>query len=367
MHLPVEKTLRNVVAFFITFFVFNSCLFADQQLIIEPDMGRAPLLNAIKQANSSIDVVMYGFTDFRFAGALVAAQNNHKNVRVLLQHHPYKFADENQAVINYLQKSHIPLQWPDGDYKLTHQKTFLIDNTSALVMTFNLTHSTFKKERNFALLINDPNLVNEIQQVFINDWHHEKSDVTQADLLWSPNNTREKLQSFIRSAKSNIQVYAEGLSDYKIVGELAKAASNGIKVQILTSLEADRTPNKQMGYLEKSGAELRYDKEYIIHAKVIIADHSRAVLGSINFTRPSIDENRELAVITQDKKVIAELEQVFERDWQHANDTTTTTIEKPIIKTSEATYLINKSIRELAKLTKLQHQHTYKKQRRKAH
>ncbi len=44
-------------------------------------------------------------------------------------------------------------------------------------MTFNLTHAAFSqthhRERNFALLITEPSMVQEIQAVFNADWQHQ--------------------------------------------------------------------------------------------------------------------------------------------------------------------------------------------------
>lgn len=289
---------------------------AAQQLIIEPDMGRAPLLQAIANAHSSVDVVMYGFTDLHFVDALKNAKNQGKSVRVLLQHYPYRAHDENTNTIRQMKADKINLVWPDGDYQLTHQKTFILDKQKAIVMTFNLTHSTFKKERNFALIITDPKLVLEIQHVFDADWQHQSSEPQQTDLVFSPENSRAKILDFIRSAKQHLQIYAEGLSDYAVIGELAKAARRGVAVDIITSppREANTKPNRKFEYLQRAGVKIHLDREYHIHAKVIIADESNALLGSINFTKPSIDSNRELSIITHDPAVIQSLEQTFHED-----------------------------------------------------
>jgi phosphatidylserine/phosphatidylglycerophosphate/cardiolipin synthase-like enzyme len=52
-----------------------------------------------------------------------------------------------------------------------------------------------------------------------------------------------------------------------------------------------------------------------IHAKVIIIDRKAAFIGSINFSKYSIDRNRELGIIVMDPEIIRRLEDVFNRDW----------------------------------------------------
>ena len=57
----------------------------------------------------------------------------------------------------------------------------------------------------------------------------------------------------------------------------------------------------------------------MIHAKVFIIDNEKAVIGSINLTRASLDDNRELAVITEDPTVLKQLIHTFDQDWKSEN------------------------------------------------
>jgi cardiolipin synthase len=308
--------LKRWLAFFIFFLSSQNIAQADQ-LIVEPDMGRSPILFLIKQAKNSIQLVMYGFTDPTLLRALENAKQNGKEVNVLLEPHPYKSEDENKEVIQKLQTANVTLLTPNPDVKLTHQKTLLTDQNRALIMTFNFTRSTFSNERNFALLIDNPEEIQEISQVFTADTQHKNFAVQQPNLIWSPNNSREKILEMIQNAHSEIKMYAQDISDYQTIGALAKAARAGKTVEILLSKPKNDTPNKKITYLRKSGVNIRFSDHYFIHAKVIIVDHQRAELGSINFTRPSMNDNRELSVITQDPKVISQLISTFDQDWNN--------------------------------------------------
>jgi cardiolipin synthase len=350
----MRYTFSRIIFFCSLFFTLNSISFANQQLIIEPDMGRAPLLNAIHNAKSSVDLVMYGLTDLQFVEALNQANAKHKSVKVLLQHYPYKADDENKIAITNLEAAKTPLQWPDNKFKLTHQKTLLIDDNYALIMTFNLTHSSFTKERNFALLITDPPIVQEIKNVFDADWQHRDITVHNSNLIWSPDNSREKLIALIQNAKTEIKMYAEGLNDYEIVGALAKAARNGVKITVLTSSFGDRPISKQFKYLVKKGVNILYSKDYVIHAKVIMIDQTRAVLGSINMTRQSINDNRELAMITEDTNIIHQLNQTFDNDLHHSTTTVVTPTAKP-----QSSLAFFKNMKEIMVLAKRYHRHAF--------
>lgn len=296
-------------------FLFFTAISHAEQLIIEPDMGRAPILSAIKQAKKSIDVVMYGFTDSQFIQALIDAKKSDKSVAVLLQKYPYKNTDENTNAIAQLTQQNINLKWSNPEFKLTHQKTFIFDNHDVLIMTFNLTDSTFTHERNFALFIDDPTTVNEIRRVFQADWKYQPASVQQADLVWSPNNSREKLLGLIQQAHSSIEIYAQDITDYKTIGELGRAARRGITVDIITSEKTKHKPNRKLAYLTRAGVRLHFSKKYYIHAKVIIIDHHAALLGSMNLTAPSIEDNRELSIVTRNPTTIRKLEETFKHDW----------------------------------------------------
>lgn len=276
-------------------------------------MGREPVLSAIKNAKSSIELVMYGFTDTDLMDALVNAKKHEKNIQVLLEKFPYKNDHENADAIKTLQKANISLKWPNPEFKLTHQKTLIIDHHNALVMTFNFTKSTFKKERNFALLVDDQDMVDEIEKVFHADWDYKNVTVNNSNLVWSPNNSRDKLLEFIKQAKSDIKIYAQSITDYKTIGALANAAGKGINVEIITSTKP-KGKSKKHEYLTRAGVLIHYNKHYYIHAKVIITDHQAAMLGSMNLTDASIDDNRELSVITHNKDTIRALEKTFAQD-----------------------------------------------------
>lgn len=299
---------------FLILFVLASNSFADE-LIIEPDAGRAPLLSAINNAKSSIALAMYGITDAQFTDALIAAKNKGKSVRVLLEPTPYKADDENNRAIKQLQSQRIDLRWPDKSFKLLHQKTFLFDQNVVIVMTFNLTRSTFTRERNFALIIQDPNEVKEISRVFNADFLHQPVSVHDSHLVWSPNQSREKILGLIRQAHTNIEIYAQDMTDYQTIGALAKAARSGVQVKLIVSLDPQKFNNGKLNYLRKAGVIIHNHQHYYIHAKVMIIDHQTALLGSINFTKASMEDNRELSVITEDDRILKSLQQTFEHDW----------------------------------------------------
>lgn len=318
MHWPDEKLFNMLKRFAISlflFFIFILPASADQ-LIIEPDMGREPILNLINNTHTSLQLVMYGFTDQTLLQALLKQHSNHHQVQVILEPAPYKAEGENSKTIRAFQVAGV--DWHDSipDVRLIHQKTLLIDQKKALVMTFNFTQSSFKKTRNVGIILTDPNDINDIVEHFNADWNHQPIFHHSPHLIWSPENSRQPLMALIANAKQSIYIYAQQISDDKILGALASAALRDVRIHILTS---KNLPAKQANDLTRAGAAIRFSKSLYIHAKAMVIDNQKAVIGSTNLTRASLDNNRELSVITEDRLVIQQLNETFENDWRNAN------------------------------------------------
>ncbi len=301
---------------FLLFFLFSISVpaWADE-LIIEPEMGKEPIINAIQSAQYSVDLVMYGFTEPSLLNALIAQKMKGRTVNIILENHPYKAEGENNKIIAKLNSHHIAWLGHIPPYHLIHQKTLILDHRKAIVMTFNFTHTTFKNERNFALVLDEPEKVRHIASLFSADWNHVPTHNPVSELIVSPDDSRNKLIAHIKQAKKTMQIYAQNINDYKIVGALAKAAKQGVSVQILTSAKMRK---KQEQYLTRAGVKIHYSEAFIIHAKVFNIDDELAIIGSINLTRASLDDNREMSVLTRDPIVIKQLHTTFNQDWNAA-------------------------------------------------
>ena len=66
------------------------------------------------------------------------------------------------------------------------------------------------------------------------------------------------------------------------------------------------------------GAKVHTLKGLKLHAKMIVADHKRAVVGSINLAPGSFDARRELAIETDAHHVVSRLSEVAQRDWDNS-------------------------------------------------
>gem|GEM_PF-1297754 len=80
---------------------------------------------------------------------------------------------------------------------------------------------------------------------------------------------------------------------------------------MLTIITSDKE-GKYIKELEKNGANIIYSKRKI-HAKAILKDEDVLFIGSVNFSKTSMDENMELGILIKEKKIIADFIDFFQK------------------------------------------------------
>lgn len=288
---------------------FISTLSATTQLVIEPEDGLSPLLHDINSARNTIDIVSYGITSKKIVNEIIR-ESHSKKIRVLLEKSPYKQERQNEPAFELFQKNQIPYQNSLPNIRYIHQKTLIFDGKKAWIMTFNLTASAFKKQRNFALITDDSSVVQAMQNQFNSDWNQTITRQIDYPFLLSPVDARKKILALIKSAKNNIRIYAQDIQDDQILNLLIQKSQSGVRIQILSNRPHNFSDFKK---LSQAGIRIHYPNLYI-HAKVMIIDGKKALIGSMNLTKNSLDGNRELGIITEDGKVIKKLNSTFDHD-----------------------------------------------------
>ncbi|MGI8552647.1 MAG: phospholipase D-like domain-containing protein, partial [Dehalococcoidia bacterium] len=264
--------------------------------IIEPDDGREPIINLIASAQASIDVAMYQLSDRQIVTALEDAAHRGVQVRVLAEPLPGGKAT-NRSSLASLQRTGVQTHDSSSRFRLTHQKTIVVDTAVALIMTLNLTAGSFSSSREVTIPDNDPSDVAEIEAVFQADWDRQPFSPSQPNLVWSPDNARGRLLGLISSAQAELDVYAEELTDANVVATLATVAGQGVQVRLMMTDVGEHDPARAArALLASSGVEVRLLRSPYVHAKVILVDRALAFAGSENLTAASLDKNRELGL-----------------------------------------------------------------------
>ncbi len=266
------------------------------QITVEPGDNGAALTNAIKNAKTSVHMVMYLLSSSPVISALKSRAAAGVEVKVLLNKTFPAGMGSNSTVYSDLSSAGVAVQWAPSTFTLTHEKTVIVDGTSALIMTMNATASSPTSNREYLALDTDPDDVAEAEALFQADWSG-RTITPSGRLAVSPDNSATRIGDVMSSATKTLDVEVEELSDSRLVYILGYAAGHGVKVRVVlptgTLTSAQQTA---VTTLKSAGVKMvTLDSPYI-HAKAVVADGDTAFVGSENFTTASLDDNRELGV-----------------------------------------------------------------------
>jgi phosphatidylserine/phosphatidylglycerophosphate/cardiolipin synthase-like enzyme len=213
------------------------------------------------------------------------------------------------------------VKWSSSAFTFTHAKAIVVDRSVALIMNLNLTRSSFESNREFGIATTWPAEVDAAQAIFDADW--SGSNPTEiGKLVLSPINSREVLTGLIDSADQTLDIYLEVLRDPEAIDRLTAAEDRGVEVRVIASPDSDPVAQTILSDLVDRGVEVRFISDPYIHAKAIVVDGERAFIGSQNFTATSMDENREIGLVIEDRPMLDRLRAIFDADFAAASAST---------------------------------------------
>ncbi len=295
------------------------------QLVIEPNAGFSTVYNLINHAKHSIEITMFEFADTTAEHDLAAAAKRGVQVRVILDQ---KETSTDTPAYDYFKSHGIKVVWSWSHYTYTHQKTLTFDNTTSVVETANLTANYYATSRDFLVVDHNKADVDAIVKVFNADFAHQSiTPPDGADLVWSPTDSEKQILSVINGAKKNLRIYSEEMSDSTVIDDLIAAAKRGVDVMVC----GENSGGEYTSTFEKmarDGVHIAYFSSstgFYIHGKVVLADYgtknARVFIGSENFSNTSLNENRELGLITRTPSVMSGIVSVFGGDFAKGTHT----------------------------------------------
>ena len=133
------------------------------------------------------------------------------------------------------------------------------------------------------------------------------------------------MSHFIDEAKKSLSVQHPKFVDATVLARLVEAQARGVHVKVLCGgkhgISDTDIPDtfSSLRILGRFGVKVHRQKRPKLHAKLLIADGARALIGSMNIDRSAFDLRRELGIIVDDGAVVKRLVEVFERDWDDAH------------------------------------------------
>ncbi|MGO8983885.1 MAG: phospholipase D-like domain-containing protein [Terriglobales bacterium] len=297
-----------------------------RSLIVLPDDSAKPILDAIDGAKKSLRVKMFLFSDPSLMKAVIAAQKRGVKVRIMLNPARRDGESENKESSKKLRAGGIEVIDSNPEYDVTHEKSMVVDDTTAFVKSLNWETKNLTETRDYAIVTSHAHEVGEIIECFEADWARKPFNGNEhSHMIWCCGNGRDRIANFIDDAKESIFLQNERYQDAVIVERLVRAARRGVKIHVMArpphKLKKDKLVEAVGGMriMEDVGIKVHKLKHLKLHAKMLLADHARAIVGSINLAPGSFDSRRELAIEVRDEDVVARLGKIAHHDWEHSH------------------------------------------------
>lgn len=293
------------------------------RLIVLPDDTANAIIAPINAARRTLNIRMFLFTDPTLLNVVIAAQQRGVDVRVMLNPARRDGTDENSAAREALLAAGVSVRHSSAEFAVTHQKSLVIDNRIGLVESLNWETRDLTQTRDYAVETTDEAEVAEMVRCFNADWAESPFEPEpDSDLIWCPNNGRQRVAAFIDNAKDTLWLQNERYQDMVIIERLVRAVNRGVRVHIMAralhKLKSKKLFEGVNGLriVHDVGAKVRTLKHLKLHGKIMIADDKRAIVGSINLSPGSFDDRRELAIETSSKHVVRRLVETAQYDWK---------------------------------------------------
>jgi cardiolipin synthase A/B len=297
-----------------------------RSIIVLPDDSGEPILAAIAGAAKSIRIKMFVFSDPALLQAVIAAHRRGVDVRVMLNPERRDGKKENDDSRVTLTAAGIQVMDSNPAFDLTHEKSMVIDDTTAFVQSLNWETENLTTTRDYAVVTSHKHEVEEVIQCFDADWNRtpfETSD--KSHLIWCIGNGRQRLGQLIDEAKHTLWLQNERYQDPTIIEHLVRAHCRGVQIRIMArpphKLKKEKLIEGVSGLrvLQDIGVKIHKLKHIKLHAKLLFADEARAIIGSINLAPGSFDSRRELAIEVDDEHIIRRIKKTFQDDWENSH------------------------------------------------
>ncbi|HOG34251.1 MAG TPA: phosphatidylserine/phosphatidylglycerophosphate/cardiolipin synthase family protein, partial [Petrotogaceae bacterium] len=201
-----------------------------------------------------------------------------------------------------------------------HEKFIIFDGKAVLFGTGNFTENSLKNDFNVFVYTQNPIVtalfLEEINNFQNNRYGHDKSIIdrqVKADgctfrMITGPSvNIYKSLIKEIQNSSQSIDIFSFSFTDPFMVYELEKASASGVKIRMVSD-DWNLMYSSPIQYLK--GIEVVYDPG--VHAKIMVLDNKKLVIGSYNLTYRAREKNDEFLVIVDDSKLVSAVREKFE-------------------------------------------------------
>jgi len=282
-----------------------------------PEAGEQPYIDALIGAQNKIRVEIYEMGYGGILDQLTAKAQAGVTVQIIFDTSEKMV---NQKYFDALSAAGAQCAWSSPEFTYQHAKFFVVDDQVAVLSTGNFSKNySILLERNFVATDRDPADITDLQNLFDADWNGAPPAMNCTRMVISPINARSRVLDLIDSATTTLTIESMQFADTQVRQHVAARVQAGVQVRAMLADAGWITANAEAAtYLKNLGVEVKYIPH--LHTKVLVADGTRAYMGSENFSFTSLDKNREVGVVVTEASSIEPLTTTFEKDWAAGTD-----------------------------------------------
>jgi phosphatidylserine/phosphatidylglycerophosphate/cardiolipin synthase-like enzyme len=264
------------------------------KLILEPADRRETVLSLLRSAQERVLMSLFRCDDSRILDEIVATSKRNVDVKVLVTPHARGWDKRLGGLVTLLKGSGVNVQQYAGNCPKYHAKYLVVDDTTAMIASLNLTRKCFDETCDFLLVSRQADLISGLKTLFDFDWNVPDEVFPELNdrLIIGPNHARARIIQLMEKAQYRIRIIDHRVTDPQILLIIARKMLDGVRVQILGRGE--------VGSLTS-------------HGKMILIDGRVAFFGSVPLSRVGLDSRREVAVVIEDAGMVGELSNFYDR------------------------------------------------------
>ena len=295
------------------------------RLLTMPDDGAAAVKALIDAARTTLRIKMFELDSETLIQAVLDAHHRFVDVAVLLNPVRSSGARPNDTTFERFREAGIRVAWTSPRFKISHEKSMIVDGDKLLISTFNYSDKYLTKTRDYGVLVEDSALIDEVAACFEADANGEAFALRgDSPLAWGNQSARCVVADFIDAAEKELLIQHPKCHDVAILDHVLEARARGVAIHLLGGGGHGIEPENLLEtfslqrILARAGVHQRKQRHLKLHAKVLIGDGRRVMVGSMNIDRDAYDVRRELGLVADDKALVKALGRTFEADWQEA-------------------------------------------------
>ncbi len=274
------------------------------RVIVQPRDGIEPLLEGIRNARESVEIVIYRLDRLEIERALIEAAWRGVHVHALITYTNREDLKEIKKLEKRLTDAGVLVTRTAEDLVRYHSKVMIIDRRLLFLLTFNFTFLDIHHSRSFGVVTEDRVLVNEAVRIFEADTLQISHVPEVEPFVISPVNARQKLTAFIQGAQRQLLIYDGKLSDAQMIRLLEERARAGVEIKVIGALDK-----------RVKGIAVRKMPQMRLHVQAIIRDNRDLFFGSQSLRKVELDQRREVGLITAKPEAVEHFRVIFELDW----------------------------------------------------